>query len=304
MRVARTLAIVLSAHCAATSGGTRPAAAAVLVEVELLAAQSALEVPEDTLGGGQNVRAPLLLSLEDDESVKLAEQTHPRLVLMLQSPFDHGCSMARPAFERLAKAWQNITFGLVDVGGAPLLAKRLRGASAQLPAYGLLLAGMSAPIRYEGGWSENSLGAWLLQQAELKAVELNDAADLEAMSQAHSVVVVALLTDKQKTRRSVEVAARTGQLQAPLAIGGEDLAAQLGAPFPSLLVMNRDGYPWPLRRAPLVLKAVEAFLRQRALPLVVPLGDSDRRFSRQVREHPAPLQVIVVHTSGARGVDL
>eukprot|EP00966_Prymnesium_polylepis_P049565 1147296-Prymnesium_polylepis.1 len=261
------LAVVLSAHCAAVMGESRPAAA-VLVEVELPVAQPSLEVAEDALGGTlSRLRAPQVLSLEDDESVKLAEQRHPRLLVMLQSPFDHGCCMARPAFERLAKAWQNVTFGLVDVAGAPLLAKRLRGASAKLPAYGLLLASISAPIRYDGGWSEKALGVWLHRQMQWKAVELNDAADLEVMRQARNVVVVALLNDKQKTRRLVEVAARIGQLQVALAIGSEDLAMQLGAPFPSLLVVNRDGYPWPMLRAPLVRKAVEAFLRQRALPL-------------------------------------
>ena len=245
------------------------------------------------------------LKLGTDDSIRKAQEGHAWLMLMVQTPYDHGCDLARPYFNNVAKSWVNITFGIVDAETAPLIAKKLMGRSSQVPAYGLLLPGMNAPISYRGGWSERSIDKWLHQQSQLlQPVEIEHTSQLEKLvgSQSDGLAVLGLLPPRLRSKRTLEVAARALQLQVVVGLAGEAVAKEIGAPFPSVVVTHGDCQPWAVLRGPITRDAIDIFLSLRALPIVAAIGDSNRRHATTVREHPARLRAMLVHRSGARGV--
>ena len=84
------------------------------------------------------------------------------------------------------------------------------------------------------------------------------------------------------------------------AFGNAQLARELRAPFPSLLMTNRDHQRWALQRVSLDQKTFDeqtivTFLQQHALPCPVVIGDSELTYARQVREHTARFQVLLFH---------
>jgi hypothetical protein len=242
------------------------------------------------------------LTLDSDHAVHMARRAHPWLVLMLQTSYDEACNTARPYFVRVAESWaQNVSFGILDAEQAPQTTKQLRTSLTELPAFGLFISGMDAPVRYRGGWSERSISKWLSQQsAVIRPVELDSASQLEELVrvQVDGLAVLGLLPPRLRSR--LEAVARGLELQMPIAFANEALASEIGAPFPSVLVTHGDD-PWALLSAPARVNAIEEFLRRRALPIVAPVGDSNRRYAKSVREHPARLQAICVHRSGAQG---
>ena len=253
---------------------------------------------------------PLLLvtaavvTLRSDADVARERQRHDQLFIMLHSPHDHGCTMALPMFRKAANGWSgpgNVTFALVDVELAPKLAKTAHADVGSLPAYVLSLAGLAKPIRYQGGWSDASISTWLRQQSALQPTEVRSVDDLLGFSRdaMPSLLVVGFLNAAQRERRLLEVAARAAQAHASIALGDDALAAELGAETPCVIVVRLGAANWPLLRGPtLSQRSVEDFVRQRALPLVVAIGDSDNTFSMQVRAHPINLQVLLIHRSG------
>lgn len=129
-------------------------------------------------------------------------------------------------------------------------------------------------------------------------------------SSAHGLAVVGLLTEAQRARRLLEVAARAAQASAAILHGEDELALELnrtasieGASVEGsyILVVRRGELRWPMLRPPLLQSAVEAFVRERAMPSLVAMGDSARSFSMQVRSHPLKLHVMLMHRSGAHG---
>jgi hypothetical protein len=235
-------------------------------------------------------------------------------MMMLHTPHDHACSLAVPMFKRVAKSWStpgNITFALIEVEHAPKLAKSLGagGAEPSLPVYALSLQGVAAPVRYRGGWSDASIDAWLKRQAALNPVEVHTVDDLRALAERHehALVVVGFLgEEQQRERRVVEAAARGAQVQAAVALGDNQLASDLDLQAPCIVVARGAEYgPWPLLRGggTLPQSTVETFLHRRAMPLLIPIGDSTKSFSMQVRTHPIQMHVLLIHRSGARGPD-
>ena len=253
------------------------------------------------------------LRLRNDMAVRRARNEHPALMMLLESRFDHGCKLAAEMYEHAAALWGapgNVTFARVDIEESPSIAADLGIRSVEdhksLPRHGLFLEGIASPIRYSGGWSEPSLSAWLRRQLALAPVEVHSLLDLGHLARRnpHGLVVVGLLTESQRARRLLENAARVSEVHATVAHGDERLAAEMGLDSPCIAVISANPEDaWAALRPPLTQQAVEGFLMRHALPLVVPMGDGYRTFSRHVREHPLKLQVILVHRSGARGRD-
>ena len=238
--------------------------------------------------------------------------------MIVQSPHDHASQLALPMFRKVAAEWEtpgNVTFAVIDVEEAPETAQKLGiNPEGGLPAYALSLKGVSTMVRYRGGWSQNSISAWLHKQVALSPVSVRDLDELRSVAVEHEfgLVVVGFLSKKQTKRRLLESAARNAQVHAAIALGDRDLAAHLGVQITTsescVLIVRAQaaGTPWPLLCGSAALMSpqrLEAFLRQRALPPVIRIGDSHRTFSMQVRDHPVTLQVVLVHRSGARGYD-
>lgn len=239
-------------------------------------------------------------------------------MIMLHSPHDHACQLALPMFRKVAAEWEtpgNVTFAIIDVEDTPEMVRKLNvDPTGGLPAYALTLQGVSSAVRYRGGWSHTSISAWLQKQVTLSPVIVRSLDELRtvAMGHEHGLAVVGFLTKKQSKRRLLESAARNAQVQAAVALGGDELATALGlagaATDPCVLVVRLQaaGAPWPLLRGSAALAeqaTIESFLRRRALPSAIRIGDTHRAFSMQVRNHPIGVQVLLVHRSGARGYD-
>ena len=96
---------------------------------------------------------------------------------------------------------------------------------------------------------------------------------------AHGLVATAKPEADQGSRTRSRRAARG---DTPLAHGGRALADELGAPYPCVPIARADGRAWPIR-APTV-DGARAFLRDRALPLVVPQR-TDGPFRDQLLRH-------------------
>ena len=175
-----------------------------------------------------------------------------------------------------------------------------------LPGSALLLAGLAKPVRYTGGWSENSISTWVKQQAALQMQVIKGKIDDLigfARDAQPSVLVVGFMTAAQRNKRLLEASARSVQaLGVRIALGDDALAAELGAGVPSVVVCRLGAERWPLLRGQsLGQRDVENFLRLRALPSVTPVGEVERTFASQVRSHPVQMHVMLVHRSGKQG---
>jgi len=256
-----------------------------------------------------------VLTLDSDGAVTRAREKHAQLLIMMHSPHDHACTLAAPMFRNLADAWSgprsNTTFALADQEVVPQLSKVFfgprGGGENSLPAYALYIKGIGAPVFYKGGWSEKSIGKWLRTQTEMQPAEVNSAAALRAAvdANAHGLALVGFLTESQRSRRLLEVAARSAQAPAAVILGNEALADELGADLadrrPCVLVVRRHETRWPLLTGALTQSTVEAFVRERGMPSLVSIGDSNRSFSMQVRKHPLQVHVLLMHRSGQNG---
>lgn len=255
------------------------------------------------------------IRLRSDAEVQRARNDHAALLMMVEHRADHGCKLAAEMFERAASQWSapgNVTFARIDMDVAPTVARdlgaRMDNGVDGLPKYALSLAGLPVPIKYSGGWSEASLGKWLHQQLALKPVDAGQLLDVAriARQNKHGVAVVGLLTDAQRKRRLLELAARTAQVHATVVHGDSSVAGEMALDVPCVVVVSHDASErWAVLRPPLTQQAVERFLWRRALPLVVHVGDHKRDFAAHVRghAHESRLQAILVHISGARGPD-
>lgn len=250
------------------------------------------------------------LRLRSDDEVQRARVQYTQLMMMVESEYDQGCQMAAEMFERAATKWSapdNVTFARIDVERAPKIADALgANAGAELPRYGLSLAGLAKPVGYSGGWSEASIGDWLHRQIALHPVEVTDllSAARLARDNPHGLLVLGLLTAAQRQRRLLEVAARASDVHAAVAHGDPALAEEFGVDAPCVLIISKHAdEDWTMLQPPLTQQALQRFLWNQAMPLVVPIGDRHRAFARHVREHNLRLQVLLVHQSGERGPD-
>ena len=258
---------------------------------------------------GALAAAATLLNIESDGAVTRARNTHNSLMIMLHHPLDHSSSLATPMFRKLADDWDsyNMTFALVNSEKAPELAKSLIGETGNVPAYALFLKGMSAPVRYKGGWSAKSIAAWLHKQTAMRPIEARNSRELrEAVREnAHGLALVGFLTDAQRDRKLLELAARAAQAPAAVIHGSSKLAKKLlgeeAATKPCILVVRENATRWPLLGGALTQIAVTAFAKERAMPALVTIGDKARDFTEQIRSHPLQLQVLLYHRSGADG---
>ena len=223
------------------------------------------------------------LRLESDAQVKSMLHEHDRLMMLLHSPFDPDSQLAIPPFDAAARAWGaagNVTLATVRADLAPG-ARKMLGAKPEthLPVYGLKIRGI-ALISYRGGWSEKSVSAFLRAQTAVRPVAARSAAHVDELvrASAHGLVAIGLLPEADQRSQLLEQAAP---------------ADELGAPYPCLLIARNDGRAWPLLRAPAV-DGARAFLRDRALPLVVPQR-TDGPFRDQLLHHayPVALQVLL-----------
>lgn len=256
-----------------------------------------------------------LLTLRSDAEAMRARKQHTQLMIMLFSPHDHGCSLALPMFRKAASGWDsmrhgNVTFAVGDIEVTPDLAVAARAELGSLPTYLLFVQGLDRPVSYRGGWSEKSIMTWLQnQQAALQPIEVSSLDDLLGFARdvQPSLLVVGFLSTAQRERRLLEAAAREAQAQqatgVAVAHGNAALAAELDVVAPCIVAVRLGAATWPLLRGPgLAQQRVEDFLRQRVLPLLVPIGDSAKIFSAQVRAHPIQLQVLLIHRpSGQQG---
>ena len=249
------------------------------------------------------------LTLDSDGTVTRARSAHASLMVMLHTKYDHASSLAVPMFRTLVDRWgsTNVTFAFADAEATPELANALIGDSGSLPAYALFLHGIGAPVRYSGGWSDKSIGSWLHKQTAMRPVEARTVAEVQAAvnNSAHGIALVGFLTEAQRQRKLLEVAARAAQAPAAVVLGDSELAtALLGATAsaaPCIVVVRRDATRWPVLSGALTQRAVEAFARERAMPALVSIGDSARSFSQQVRNHPLQVHVLLFHRSGQQG---
>ena len=249
------------------------------------------------------------LRLESDAQVKSMLHEHDRLMMLLHSPFDPDSQLAIPPFDAAARAWGaagNVTLATVRADLAPG-ARKMLGAKPEthLPVYGLKIRGI-ALISYRGGWSEKSVSAFLRAQTAVRPVAARSAAHVDELvrNSAHGLVAIGLLPEADQRSQLLEQAAHAeGVLDTPLAHGGRALADELGAPYPCLLIARADGRAWPLLRAPTV-DGARAFLRDRALPLVVPQR-TDGPFRDQLLHHayPVALQVLLFHRASPHSID-
>ena len=254
-----------------------------------------------------------IVTLDSDRAVTRAREEYAQLMVLLHSPHDHACTVAVPLFRNLEASWRtgedmpgNATFALADVDAAPELSQQILGERGNLPAYVLYLKGIAAPVLYRGGWSDKSISAWLRKQVALRPTEVNTLDELRVAVRAstHGLALLGFLTNPQRERGLLEVAARTAQAPAAVLLGSKNLARELGEEVveePCVLVVRRDDGEWPLLGGALTQVAVEAFARERAMPTLVAIGDSNRSFSQQVRQHPLQLHVLVMHRSGQHG---
>ena len=95
-----------------------------------------------------------------------------------------------------------------------------------LPTYALFTQGIMHPSIYKGGWSAKPIGAWLHRQLELQPKEVDSLMALRRLvrKNKNGIALVGFLSEAQRKRRLLEVAARAAQ--APIAVGlaGESLA--------------------------------------------------------------------------------
>jgi hypothetical protein len=270
------------------------------VALALVLAASAADAPEGAPARKKKKsKRPKPLVLDTDEAVAAARAQHNNLFVMIRTEWHVDCSLAMGGFKRAARDWGapgNVTFGLVSIDGAPETAELFGVGIDGIPAYGILLRGTPHPVRYSGGWSEASIGTWLLTQQTVRPMHVGSLGELAelAQEQRHGHVALGLL-DGADARSSLEQAARVSGVRLALAFGGAALAHELRAPYPCVLITNREHRRWPLLDGALDEAAVARFLQLRALPSPVAIGDSDQLFARQVREHAIRFQVLLFH---------
>ena len=254
--------------------------------------------------------ASAVLHLRSDAAFQKARAKHPRIMILAESKYDPSCKLAADLFVRAAATWSaNVSFARIDVDEAPRAAALV--GDGPLPWYALALDHLTAPVRYSGGWSEASIGAWLHRQLAFAPTTVRDMRDVARLARTnpHGLLILGLLSKAQRGSLQLEQAARASGTHATVAIledsgQPESNAAQLMSDIlqPCILVVRRDATePWAALRPPHTQRALEAFLSHRAMPLVVALGDSRREFSRHVRTHPLRFHVLLIHMSGARG---
>ena len=216
--------------------------------------------------------------------------------------YDPSCSLAADLFKRAAALWSaNVTFARMDVDEAPRAAAAV--GNGPLPQYALALAHLSDLVRYSGGWSEASIGAWLHRQLAVSPTSVRDMSDAARLARAnpHGLLILGLLTTVPRGRLLLEHAARASDTHGSVAILEESAqAAQLLGDLvqPCVVIIRRDATePWMMLRPPLRNK-LEAFLLRRAMPLVIAL---EIRVAHSYGKCVLTLkcQVVLVHISGA-----
>ena len=248
-------------------------------------------------GGGEK---PAALEVEGETQLSEAKQMHARLLVMVYADMDPNSHMALPRFRRLAQQWGapgNVTLATAEAQAVPETAELLglehAGSIEKLPLYGLFLRGIERPVLYQGGWSRQSIGAWLHHQTDLQPTVLRSPQHLDeliahraAKDNGYGLVTVGLFDPEHMP--TFELAARSARAYMSVATGGERMANLLGAPFPCVLVAWKDTeMPWALltdTAEALTQERVVSFIATRALPpRVVPLGYTyNDRFADQV----------------------
>ena len=259
----------------------------------------------------QRKRAPSMqchdaVPLHSDDAVRRFRKAHSHLMLMAQSKFDGNSNVAGAMFDRAAQQCRigdGVAFARFDIDDAPRAAETLGAKTENLPRYALLLETLAEPVQYTGGWSQVSIGGWLQQQVALSPVAASSLQDVARLAHSHEGgQVVIVLTSEVQVQHRAEAAAREVAVNAKLVFGGKVLASALGAEVPCILIATCDATePFAIMHPPLLRAEIADFLRQRALPCVVDVGDTQRSFAKQVRSHPSTMQVILVHRDGASG---
>ena len=248
-------------------------------------------------GGGEK---PAALEVEGETQLSEAKQMHARLMVMVYADMDPNSHMALPRFRRLAQEWGapgNVTLATAEAQAVPetseLLGLDYVGSIEKLPLYGLFLRGIERPVLYRGGWSRQSIGAWLHHQADLQPTALRSPQHLDELiahratkDNGYGLVTVGLFDPEHMP--TFELAVRSARAYMSVATGGERMANLLGAPFPCVLVAWKDTeMPWALltdTAEALTQERIVSFVATRALPpRVVPLGYTYHdRFADQV----------------------
>lgn len=259
--------------------------------------------------------APTVLILDSEDAVSRERYKHPTMLLMIHSPYDATCRISTPYYQKLANAWtrgatkekpSNVTFAMAEEDKVPFLFKEHFGERAPVPGYLLYFEGMVSPIKYTGGISPSAIREWLHKQKAVQPVEAHTINELRKAVHDHKngLAIVGFLTEAQRSRRLLEVAARGAQVNGAVVYGDAALARELGATVsaePCVVVVRKDSTRWPLLRGPLTQVAVQSFARERVMPEVIPMGDHDNDFSMIVRGHPLKLHVLLMHRSGKDG---
>ena len=243
---------------------------------------------------------PEALEVEGETQLSEAKQMHARLMVMVYADMDPNSHMALPRFRRLAQQWGapgNVTLATAEAQAVPETAELLGlehvGSIEKLPLYGLFLRGIERPVLYRGGWSRQSIGAWLHHQTDLQPTALRSPQHLDELIEhratkdnGYGLVTVGLFDSEHMP--TFELAARSARAYMSVATGDERIANLLGAPFPCVLVAWKDTeMPWALltdTAEALTQERIVSFVATRALPpRVVPLGYTyNDRFADQV----------------------
>ena len=243
---------------------------------------------------------PEALEVEGETQLSEAKQMHARLMVMVYADMDPNSHMALPRFRRLAQQWGapgNVTLATAEAQAVPETAELLGlehvGSIEKLPLYGLFLRGIERPVLYRGGWSRQSIGAWLHHQTDLQPTALRSPQHLDELIEhratkdnGYGLVTVGLFDSEHMP--TFELAARSARAYMSVATGDERIANLLDAPFPCVLVAWKDTeMPWALltdTAEALTQERIVSFVATRALPpRVVPLGYTyNDRFADQV----------------------
>ena len=238
-----------------------------------------------------------------EESDAAYESPLYQKMMVLIYDADTGSDTPQRLFAEAAEMWKsNLTFARMAFQRRSKLAADIGATAESLPAYGLLLRGQPWAISHTGGWTPDGIGRFLTYQLrEFRASGLHKSSSSftasrlasYARQRPFSSVVFAFVTSARQ-ESEVEHAARSAGVRLYLRFANESVAADVHAPCPSVIVVHgRDevdaATAWPLfepryAHGEHLFGGLDVFLTERALPPLVPIGDSDEHFDAALRK--------------------
>ena len=256
----------------------------------------------------------------EEADAALKSPLYPKLMVLVYSD---DMDMPQRLFAEAEEMWRkNVTFAQTAFYAHSKLVGEIGAMPDKLPAYALLMRGLPRAVPHTGAWTAAGISNFLSYQLhDFRASSLHRSSTTFTASKLanyarqrpfKSVVFAFVTTSRQESE--VAHAARSAGVRLYVRFVNESVAEAVGAPCPSVVVVHGGADPntetaWPVFKphydhGSYFWTGLEIFLTERAMPPLVPLGDSEAHFGAALRKARYQITIYLCHNQRGRWASL